>query len=172
MTRVRARAVGPAMWLTCALTGVLSAVAFSASQQAPAFRGRADSVRVDVAVLDRGRPVAGLAAGDFEIFDNGTPQEILANRELLDLFLPGLRADFALSETYVYARARKLSVPTRVFYGEHDEIEERQIHAWQEEIEPEIRFERLPGGHFFIHSHLDQLTALVGRAPTLRDETL
>lgn len=93
---------------------------------------------------------------------NGTPQEILANRELLDLFLPGLRADFSLSETYVYARSRKLAVPTSVFYGEHDEIEERQVHAWQDEIEPQIRFERLPGGHFFIHSHLEQLTALVG----------
>lgn len=93
---------------------------------------------------------------------NGTPQEILANRELLDLFLPGLRADFSLSETYVYARARKLSVPTSVFYGEHDEIEEHQVHAWQEEIEPPIRFDRLPGGHFFIHSHLELLTAMVG----------
>jgi len=44
--------------------------------QTPAFRATADTVRVDVAVLDRGRPVAGLAAGDFVLLDNGTPQEI------------------------------------------------------------------------------------------------
>jgi len=40
------------------------------------FRGRADFVAVDVAVRQRGRPVSGLAASDFELFDNGKPQEI------------------------------------------------------------------------------------------------
>jgi Ca-activated chloride channel homolog len=44
--------------------------------QTPAFRATTDTVRVDVAVLDRGRPVTGLAASDFELRDNGTPQEI------------------------------------------------------------------------------------------------
>jgi VWFA-related protein len=47
-----------------------------ARPQTPAFRATADSVRVDVAVLDRGRPVTGLAASDFVLLDNGTPQEI------------------------------------------------------------------------------------------------
>ncbi len=92
---------------------------------------------------------------------NGTPPEILHNRELLDLFLPGLRADFMLAEDYAYAHEQRLSVPTSVYYGEHDEIEEHQVLAWQEQIAPPIRCTRLDGGHFFIHSHLERLTALV-----------
>jgi medium-chain acyl-[acyl-carrier-protein] hydrolase len=32
----------------------------------------------------------------------GTPAEVLAHRELMDLLLPVLRADFALVEHYVY----------------------------------------------------------------------
>jgi len=40
------------------------------------FRARADSVAVGVAVRQRGRPVTGLTARDFELLDNGTPQQI------------------------------------------------------------------------------------------------
>lgn len=40
------------------------------------FRARADSVAVDVSVRQRGRPVTGLTAQDFELLDNGAPQQI------------------------------------------------------------------------------------------------
>jgi medium-chain acyl-[acyl-carrier-protein] hydrolase len=76
--------------------------------------------------------------------------------------LPGLRADFGLAETYTYARPHKLTVPASVYYGEHDEIEEFQIRAWQEQLAAPACFERIAGGHFFIHTHLEQLTDLVG----------
>lgn len=108
---------------------------------------------------------------------NGTPQEILDHPELLDLFLPGLRADFSLSERYTYAHARKLDVPTTVLYGEFDEVELHQVHGWQDQIELPIQTHRIPGEHFFIHSHqklvLDiirnRLSGLVG-APWTKAE--
>jgi Ca-activated chloride channel family protein len=50
----------------------------SLAAQAPApqatFTARVDAVRVDVDVRRGGTPVAGLAAGDFEILDNGVRQ--------------------------------------------------------------------------------------------------
>lgn len=46
-------------------------------QQRPTFRGGARFVRVDVYPTDReGKPVAGLTAADFELFEDGTPQAI------------------------------------------------------------------------------------------------
>ena len=40
------------------------------------FSVAAEEVRLDVLVTDKGKPVSGLSAADFEIFDNGVPQEI------------------------------------------------------------------------------------------------
>ncbi len=45
-------------------------------RQEPVFRARTDAVVVSVAVRARNRPVAGLAAADFRLLDNGVPQEI------------------------------------------------------------------------------------------------
>jgi len=50
--------------------------AFSVSAQQPAFSARVESVRVDVLVLENGRPVRGLGAADFQISDNGVPQQV------------------------------------------------------------------------------------------------
>lgn len=61
----------------------------AATQQAT-FSSRLEAVRVDVAVTERGRPVPGLTAADFEIFDNGVRQQValIATEELpLDLVL-------------------------------------------------------------------------------------
>ncbi len=46
------------------------------SAQKTVFSVASEEVRIDVLVTDRGKPVAGLKAADFEILDNGVPQEI------------------------------------------------------------------------------------------------
>jgi Ca-activated chloride channel homolog len=48
----------------------------AAAAQETTFSVKAEEVRVDVLVTDNGKPVAGLSAADFEILDNGIPQEI------------------------------------------------------------------------------------------------
>ena len=46
------------------------------AQQAPAFTAKVEAVRVDVLVTDNGQAVRGLGPADFEVFDNGVPQEV------------------------------------------------------------------------------------------------
>jgi Ca-activated chloride channel homolog len=48
----------------------------TAQQPSPAFRAGADVVTVDAAVQRDRRPVTGLKPADFELLDNGVPQEI------------------------------------------------------------------------------------------------
>ena len=44
--------------------------------QEPAFSSKVEAVRVDVLVTDKGQAVRGLQAADFEVLDNGVPQQV------------------------------------------------------------------------------------------------
>jgi VWFA-related protein len=52
------------------------ALAASAPAQQPIFSARVDTVRVDVDVRRDERPALGLAADDFEVYDNGVRQKV------------------------------------------------------------------------------------------------
>jgi VWFA-related protein len=73
-----ARGAGGCVLVCAALTGAsLHGQSPQAPQQRPPqFRAAADAVSVDAAVQRDRRPVTGLKAADFELFDNGVPQEI------------------------------------------------------------------------------------------------
>lgn len=74
MSRVRLAAAGV----------IVLATGVAGLAQQPTFSSRLDVVRVDALVTDGGRPVLGLAPGDFVILDNGTPQTVdLASFETL-----------------------------------------------------------------------------------------
>jgi Ca-activated chloride channel homolog len=63
------RQIVPALLIACA-------TAPASGRQAPTFSSRIEAVRVDVLVTDRGRPVRGLKAEDFEVIDNGVRQQV------------------------------------------------------------------------------------------------
>lgn len=67
MTRPRALLLVP--------IALAAAVSVAAAQQ-PIFSARVDTVRVDVDVSRSDRPVLGLGAADFEVFDNGVRQYV------------------------------------------------------------------------------------------------
>lgn len=51
--------------------------------QQPVFRGETDVIRLDVSVLDKSRkPVRGLSAAEFTVFEDGKPQRIVAVSEV------------------------------------------------------------------------------------------
>jgi Ca-activated chloride channel homolog len=61
----------------------ISSVSFS---QTPSFSSKTEAIRVDVLVLENGRPVVGLRPGDFEVRDNGVLQNVdLASYEEIPL---------------------------------------------------------------------------------------
>jgi medium-chain acyl-[acyl-carrier-protein] hydrolase len=83
---------------------------------------------------------------------NGTPKEVLANPELMQLMLPLLRADFAVSQTYEYSPEPPLSCPITVFGGVTDEVTREQLEPWREQTTSTLTLKMLRGDHFFIHS--------------------
>lgn len=94
---------------------------------------------------------------------NGTPKELLQNREMMELLLPTLRADFSLGEGKIFRKKKILDCPVRVFYGVDDVIPLQQIIAWQDLFSEPVGFHEFPGGHFFIHDkRTELLSALSG----------
>jgi VWFA-related protein len=57
-----------------AVLGLLESV--GAAPQSPAFTSKIEAVRVDVLVTDNGQPIRGLGRADFEVVDNGVPQQV------------------------------------------------------------------------------------------------
>lgn len=62
-----------ALWTALALLPLSAA---SALQEGARFRSMAEAVRVDVLVTKDGKPVPGLTARDFDLFDNGIRQDV------------------------------------------------------------------------------------------------
>lgn len=92
------------------------------------------------------------------ILMNGIPEEIIAKKEFLELFLPLLRADFTLCEQYQYQEEQKLSCAITAFGGEKDaEAEQEHLEAWQECTIGSFDLVMFPGNHFFIHEHEAQV---------------
>ena len=64
----------------------------------------------------------------------GLSKEILENSEVLQLLLPTIRADCAVSETYCYTKETPLSCPVSVFGGLQDSTVNRaQLENWRAE---------------------------------------
>ena len=84
---------------------------------------------------------------------NGTPKEVLEQPELLHMILPLLRADFEMVQTYSYMEGPPLTCPIMGFAGMQDEeVDVEDVNAWQAHTSASFRLQKLPGGHFFLHT--------------------
>lgn len=93
---------------------------------------------------------------------DGTPAEIFDHPELLDLFEPLLRADFAVTETYTLAPDDPLATPISAFGGLGDaEVSREALEAWGGHTASRFRVRMLEGGHFFIHSERERFLGLL-----------
>ena len=81
----------------------------------------------------------------------GTPQSLLDNKELMKLFLPLLRADFTVDETYEYQEEEPLPVPITAFYGSDDpEATRGETEGWERHTSGGFSLHEIPGGHFYL----------------------
>lgn len=92
----------------------------------------------------------------------GTPAELLANQEMMELLLPGIRADFALSERYAYRPERPLDLPIHVLRGDRDSlVDGARAAGWALDSVAPVHEHVYPGGHFFVFEHAAAIAALV-----------
>jgi acyl transferase domain-containing protein/surfactin synthase thioesterase subunit len=92
----------------------------------------------------------------------GTPEAVLQDTQLMAQFLPALRADFAILETYFYAEEAPLNCPITAFGGREDsQVHHEELSAWKQQTAAEFTLKMFPGDHFFLDSaHSDLLEAI------------
>lgn len=93
---------------------------------------------------------------------DGTPEELLADRDLMEIAMPVLRADFEAIATYDPPKEFKLSCPVLVYGGEDDKsVSLQELERWQEHADASSPVRAFPGNHFFVRSaEQDVLSAL------------
>lgn len=83
---------------------------------------------------------------------NGTPRVLLENLDLMRLFLPQLRADFSICETYQFVQGAPLNCPVTALGGNRDpDVSPDEIAAWSVHTTEAFRHHIFDGDHFFIH---------------------
>ncbi|RJQ77856.1 thioesterase II family protein [Amycolatopsis panacis] len=109
----------------------------------------------------RALPVAELTAELRAL--GGLPEALLRDRSLLEMFLPLLRADLALNETYWHRPADPLPFGLTVFGGHGDpRADHLELAAWQDLAE-DSELVTYPGGHFYLDRRAPELLAVVRR---------
>jgi len=110
-----------------------------------------------LAGLSDGEVVAGM-----QQHFGSLPAEILESPELMDMMLPVLRADFALLQTLPRTPAAPLPIDVATIGGDADPAATpERLRTWQSFTRAPLREYRLPGGHFCIDDHLDEVLAVV-----------
>ncbi|MFS8099209.1 alpha/beta fold hydrolase [Lentzea alba] len=88
----------------------------------------------------------------------GTPEVVFEQPDLLELFLPTVRADLAVVGRLVPPERAPLNVPIRAFAGADDQIASAaSMRPWREETAAEFDLTVVPGGHFFSPEGLVQV---------------
>jgi surfactin synthase thioesterase subunit/phosphopantetheinyl transferase len=84
----------------------------------------------------------------------GTPPEVLGHQEVMRTFLPLLRADLAVGETYAYAGGTPLDCPLTVYGGADDPmISAPKLEAWKSLTSGPFQMRLIPGGHFYLKNN-------------------
>lgn len=81
----------------------------------------------------------------------GLPEALWEQPELLRMYLPALRADLRMVETYTRPPGPALQVPISAFSGRQDVLTDPAgMVAWARETTGTFGLALLPGGHFFL----------------------
>lgn len=95
---------------------------------------------------------------------NGTPAEVLQNRDLMELLMPLLRADFTLCDTYSFDEESLLDCPITALGGIGDpEVTRGDLEAWSSQTTGPFALRMFPGDHFFLRGAEFELLQVIAR---------
>ncbi|MDC8004715.1 thioesterase domain-containing protein [Aureisphaera galaxeae] len=91
----------------------------------------------------------------------GIPTEVLENDELYEFFSPIIRADFEVLEKDDFSeRGLQIKVPIHAIMGDREETVD-SIDNWAQFTLADFKSKVIPGNHFFIHQHKNQIASAI-----------
>lgn len=104
---------------------------------------------------------------------NGTPSIILQNPDLMDIYLPILRADLTIKESYVYLPEPPLNCPISVFGGINDrKISQESLASWQKQTCKAFNLQMFAGDHFYLKNQQESLLNAIALACATQESLL
>lgn len=88
----------------------------------------------------------------------GTPAEVFAHKELLEMVMPMLRADFSIADSVLPALPVRCPITA---FGSHTDshVPMPELERWSELTTSDFRARHFPGTHFFLRTAREQLLA-------------
>lgn len=97
----------------------------------------------------------------------GTPEELINNKELLEVFLPVIRSDFKIFENYTYKeRKDKIECDVSILNGKQDSINLKEILSWRDHVCKGFKVYNFEGNHFFINDNVENITNVINNTLT------
>jgi len=96
----------------------------------------------------------------------GIQQQLLQNSRLFRLFLPTLRAHFALIENSNYREEAPLDTDMTCMFGADDTLTEEDLRQWSRHVTGSFFIQKFPGGHFFLKQNENEILYLVNQRLT------
>lgn len=92
----------------------------------------------------------------------GTSKELLDTKELLEIFIGVLKADYEAIDKYEYHDRRyKFEFPISILNGIEDKLTKDCISEWSIHTEKECNIYNFPGGHFFINNNIKEISEII-----------
>lgn len=88
----------------------------------------------------------------------GIPDKLINNRQLLTFFMPAIRADLKILETYQSSQDIITNCDVSIFSGVSDNgIFTEHLLDWQKFFDQQVNYYEFVGNHFFINSQKEQV---------------
>lgn len=92
----------------------------------------------------------------------GIQQDVINNKELLDMFIPILRKDCELVEKYEYVeREGQIECDITILNGSEENMKPEEIIKWKQHVSGMCNIYTLTGDHFFINDNVENITDLI-----------
>ncbi len=95
----------------------------------------------------------------------GIPENMLQDPLFIQVFLPTLRSDFEVLDTYFYTKEEPIECPIYAFGGLEDGIvSSKELAGWEEQTKANFNLKMFSGAHFFLRGVEDEIINIIEEA--------